>query len=459
VTRTNYWAICALWLVGFLAFSLLGHSLAPVLEPDSGSYIHMTEIRQAGYPLILRLTGLQMVVVVQIFLSALAILYLAWEVSRCNVGKYAPFILILALSSNPFVHEYNYHVLTESIFISLLTIFIGAIVSFFRAPGGKTLVVAAIVAGITACIRPNGLVLLPVLGLALLLVRQRVRPGARWSLVLALVPALLLVAAERFYSASLHGPDSTSLAGRHFFAKAALLEGAALDPAAETDPVAARFATAIATDFAPIRALLRQTDDPNIRSVLTVSYETCLEYSCVTSLRRESGLTETEINRIALPLAMRRIAAAPGEYLALVWMHTRSLWVFYSYSHPRLLPTMTAFIASHRPLPFESEVSGLTADTAPSRLATVIRPGMIGLGFATLLLALLALPALVRNPPPLLGAAIVAAVAVHASQLMVACVGVGIPRYTIALWPAIIAACLFALLALSAFRARRLAAD
>lgn len=212
MTRTNGWVLCVLWLVGFLAYSLLGNSLTPVLEPDSSSYIHMSAIRQAGYPLFLRLTGLETAIVVQIVLSALAMLYLAWEVSRCNVPSYAPFVLIVALSTNPFVDKYNYHILTESLFISLLTIFIGAIVSFFRVPGWRTLAVAATVAGLAACIRPNGLVLLPVLVLAVLMVRQRIGAGCRWPLLLALLPAQgllsnLAIRQRRCTSAMTSSPD------------------------------------------------------------------------------------------------------------------------------------------------------------------------------------------------------------------------------------------------------------
>jgi hypothetical protein len=45
---------------------------------------------------------------------------------------------------------------------------------------------------------------------------------------------------------------------------------------------------------------------------------------------------------------------------------------------------------------------------------------------------------------PLLGTALVAALALHGSLLWTAAVGVGIPRYVIGLWPTIIVALMFA---------------
>ena len=84
------------------------------------------------------------------------------------------------------------------------------------------------------------------------------------------------------------------------------------------------------------------------------------------------------------------------------------------------------FIASHQPLPFAARVPSLT-DTQVNPQSLFVRPMMIAIGWLTGLLALAGLSAALwgeKGVCPLLGTALVAALALHGSLLWTAAVGV-----------------------------------
>ena len=305
--------------------------------------------------------------------------------------------------------------------------------------------ITALVAGLAATVRPTGYALLPVLILMVLMARRSLRDSVIVVLAAAVLPMVVMVSAERFYTTWIFGSDATSLAGRHLFAKAVLIKAPPMADA-ETDPMRRRLLVAAEQHFAPIRDLLDQAPDANVLSVLSTNYEMCLEYSCVADLRSAIGLPEAAMNRVALAVGLDRLTAAPLAYARLIWRNYRATWVLYSQNHPELAPGFTAFIAIHQPLPFAERMPSL-ADTQVSLQSFFVRPTMIAIGWLTGLLALAGLSAALwgeRGSCPLLGTSLVAALALHGSLLWTAAVGVGISRYTIGLWPMIIGALMFA---------------
>jgi hypothetical protein len=326
-----------------------------------------------------------------------------------------------------------------------MLVFLVAVVGFFRQPGWPLAMITALVAGLAATVRPTGYALLPVLILMVLMARRSLRGSVTVVLAAAMLPMVVMVSAERCYTTWIHGSDATTLAGRHLFAKSVLIKAPPM-ARAESDPRRRRLLVAAEHHFAPIRDLLDQAPDANVLSVLSTNYEMCLEYSCVADLRAAIGLPEAAMNRIALAVGLDRIAAAPLAYARLIWRNYRAIWVPYSESHPDLATDFTAFIASHQPLPFAARVPSLT-DTHVNPQSLFVRPTMIAIGCLTGLLALAGLGAALwgeKGVCPLLGTALVAALALHGSLLWTAAVGVGIPRYVIGLWPTIIVALMFA---------------
>ena len=447
--RLQAGALLALGLAWVL-WQALSLPPVPVMDPDSGSYLDFAAIRTAAYPLFLKLFGPQTAMALQPPLYAAAATLLALATLAVGRNGWLAAAVLLLLLVNPEVNKYHARILTESLFMAGLMLFLVAVLGFFRRPDWRGAAAAALLAGLVAAIRPTGYALLPVLPVMALMVRHRLPGSFALVLAAALLPMLAVVAGERLYTAAAHGADATSLAGRHVYAKAAMVE-APVPTAAEADPVRRRLAEAAEHDFAPVRRLLAEAPDAEVLSVLTANYETCLEYACVADLRAATGLREPALNADALAVGAARLAAAPLAYAGLAWRHYRAMWALYAQTHPALAPGFDAFVAAHRPLPFETLVPSLAAGPPPDRKAILLRPAMIAVGGLTALLALAALGAAARGRGaggPLMETALVAALALHGTLAWTAMVGVGIPRYTIGDWPLMVAALSFAGIAL-----------
>jgi len=434
------WPLCLLAAV--FAVLMLRASQTPLLDPDSTSYINWSPLRTMGYPMVIRLLGVQVTVLAQPLIYAAATLTLCFQLLRKpGMGGWA-LLLEIALLSNPELNKYHAFVMTESLFMSLSILWLVAALSYFRRPSWQAILAASVLAGLMAWLRPTAYMMPPVLVGMVLLTRASLRPG-QWKkmLLLAVMPMLLMVAAERGIWHAVQGPDAQTLAGRHFFAKAGMINSPEDDVLSyPDDPVRQRLQTALTSDFAPVRDLMRQATASNIHNVLQGNYEICLEYACSVPFRSDIPLPETEMNKILFKMAIKRIASAPVGYLHLTLDSYLYMWELYSQNHPNLLPGFNAFISQHRPLPFEQQVASLLVEAQPSRAAIVGRPAIIAMGWLTGLLALAGIAALWRGRvrSESLAIAMTAAVVTHAGLWFTAMVGIGCPRYTIGFWPTMI---------------------
>lgn len=434
------WPLCLLAAV--FAVLMLRASQTPLYDPDSASYISWSAIRTMGYPMVLKILGVKTTILLQPLFYAAATLLLCFELLRKpGMGGWA-LLLEIGLLSNPELNKYHAFIMTESLFISLSILWLTATLRYLRGPSWQAILTASVLAGLLAWMRPTAYMMPPVLVGIVLLTRASLRPG-EWKkmLLLAVLPMLLMVATERGIWRAVHGPDAPTLAGIHFFAKAGMVSSPDNDVISyPNDPVRQRLQTALTSDFAPVRDLLHQATASNIHNVLQGNYEICLEYACSMIFHRDITLPATELNKIMFDMAIKRLASAPMGYLHLTLDSYLYMWVLYSQSHPDLLPGFNAFIAQHRPLPFEEQVASLLVEAQPSRVAIVGRPVMMAMGWLTGLLALAGIAACWRGKvrSDTLSIAMTSAVLTHAGLWFTAMVGVGCPRYTIGFWPAMI---------------------
>jgi hypothetical protein len=100
------------------------------------------------------------------------------------------------------------------------------------------------------------------------------------------------------------------------------------------------------------------------------------------------------------------------------------------------------FIEAHRPLPFQDRLLGVSEIATPSTIGRFVRPLGLGLGFLTCGLAIIGLAAgaRLRALDGRLATASLASLTVHATFLVTAATGLGILRYTISMWPAMMTA-------------------
>jgi len=439
-------ALCA----AYVAYCLGTNPAGPVTTPDSFHYLNATPIVPLGYPFFLKLAGAGGVVVVQPLLFAAALALLGSEIVKLTRNTWLAAATVAGSMLLPQIREFHASILSESLFLSLLVVFLAFAVRFAYHPTWHLMVLIATAAGLSATVRRTGFAFLPVMLAMVLMQRHRLR-GSQPALFLvaALAPFLAIIGAEQAAAPLVHAGSSSSLMGRHMFAKAALID-APVAPAA-VDPVRAALDRHLQTDYAPVRALLASAP-AEIRGVLTIYYETCLQGGCVDRSRAlMPDANEAEQTETLGSAGNARIGRAPLAFARLLAMNYQSLWTVDRLRHPDRAPALNAFLASHRPMPFERLAFSLEPDqTLAFQAAPRVRYMQIAIGAIAIWTAGLALVGVLvaltsARLPPMLAVASTAALAAHGGLLLTAALAAGFSRFTIGLWPAIVTASLFGL--------------
>ena len=275
-------------------------------------------------------------------------------------------------------------------------------------------------------------------------------------IVAAVAPFLVIVGAEQAAAPLVHAGKTSSLMGRHMFAKAALID--AVPAAPSSDPIRAALDAHLENDYAPIRQFLASAP-PDLRAVLTMYYETCLQGGCADRSRAlMPALDESEQTSTLGAAAMARIRRAPLAFAMFTAMNYQSLLTIDRLRHPDRAERLTQFIASHRPMPFEDlafnlEPGGVLEFHGAERVR-YLQWMMSAAAIWTLAIAVVgvyAAGAHLRQGdggqavplPPLFAAAASAALAAHGSLLLTALLASGFARFTLGIWPAIVMAAAF----------------
>ena len=241
---------------------------------------------------------------------------------------------------------------------------------------------------------------------------------------------------EQVIAPLVHAGAPSSLMGRHVFAKAALIEADQAGDAMD-DPVRRALDDQLETAFAPIRSMLASAPY-NVRGVLTIYYETCLQGGCADEARAlTQAPDEARQTELMGAAGLARIRRAPVNFLKLTWLHYGSLWTVNRLRHPDTAPALNHFIAEHRPMPFEHYALSLGPDRIDG--LRVVSPNVRYAQWAMVVVAVLtgALAAAglvaavlgVRLPPALLVSS-VAALAAHGGLLLTALLAAGFTTFS-----------------------------
>jgi hypothetical protein len=280
-----------------------------------------------------------------------------------------------------------------------------------------------------------------------LLERHRLKASQTvFVFVAAVAPFFVVYGVEMVAAPIVHNGHASSLSGRHLFAKAALID--APDAPVDTAEVRALLNRHLEQDYAPIRTFLASAPS-DIRAVLSIYYETCLQGGCVDRSRDlMPELDEAGQTRTMGSVAQARIARAPGAFLDLWARNYLSLWAVDRLHHPDRAERLTSFVAAHRPMPFErlafSLEPGQPFAFEPIARVRYMQWVVTALAIWTAGLALLGLVAIARPHrfPPLLVFASVSALMAHGGLLLTSLLAAGFSRFTLGLWPAIVIAAL-----------------
>ena len=448
-------ALCGAYAV----YCLVTNPAGPITTPDSFHYLNMTPIVPLGYPFFLQLTGARGAIWAQPIIFSAALVFLGREVVRATRSTWLALAIIAAIIVVPQIREFHASILSESLFLSLLVIFLALIVRFMHVPTWRLMVLVAITVGLAATVRRTGFAFVPVMFVMVLLQRaasarpadfggSRPRRFAVSFFVAAIAPFAVIVATEQMLAPIVHAGAPSSLLGRHMFAKAALIDA----PAAPggKDDVRTALDDQLENAFAPIRSMLASAPD-NVRGVLTIYYETCLQGGCADRARAATRETiEARQTEIMGAAGLARIRRAPFGFLTLAWRHYQSLWAINRLRHPDTARDLNAFLATHRPLPYEELALSLgpdrTLEFRGSQYVRYAQYAIFAVAVITGLLALLACAAAIATPrlPSSIGIASLAALTAHSGLILTALLAAGFSRFLLGLWPALVVSCAFA---------------
>ncbi len=270
--------ICAAYALWCLATM----PAAPITTPDSVHYLNAAAIVPLGYPLFLKIAGARGAMVVQPILFSAALALLGRETIRVTRSTVAGGDVVAGAMLVPQVKDFHASILTESLFMSAVIVFLALMIRFVQQPSWHLMVLARdggrrerhdpphrlrLRAGVAvdgACCSATGYC------------RDRRRRSSCWRRP---SPFAGIITTEQLAARVVHDGQTSSLMGRHLFAKAALIDaptGASRRSGCARD--GARIETSTKTTRRFARCSRRAPRD--VRAVLTINYETCLQGLC-----------------------------------------------------------------------------------------------------------------------------------------------------------------------------------
>ena len=442
--------------VAYAIYCLATNPAGPITTPDSIRYLDLWPNYPVGYGLLLKLTGERGAIVLQPILYAGALAFLGREIVRTTGRAWLAAAVLIGSMALPQIREFHASILSESLFLSLLVVFLALTVRYVHAPSWRTMAALAIVAGVATMVRRTGFAFLPVMlvmaGADFAKASSSAKASADRSLrrtlrllAAAAMPFVLIAGIDQAVIRAMHGDNASSLFGRHMYAKAALIENSLARRSLGEGGLDDHLETA----YAPIRQMLASAPS-HVRAVLSLYYETCLQGGCADEARAATGDVSEARQTDAMGRAgLARIRRAPTHFLKLAWMHYTSLWTVNRLRHPDIANDLNAFLATHRPLPYEelamSLGPGRTLEFSGSEIVRYAQYVMFAIAIFTAGLALAGGIAAVANRPlaPALGVAAVAAMTLHSGLILTAFLAAGFARFLLGLWPALVVACAF----------------
>jgi hypothetical protein len=388
----------------------------------------------------------------QFLLFGLSVSWLVQYVYRFYGNILLVALLCVALLINPYIWKLQASVVSEAITTPLLVILLGLLAGYLARERARPALLASIVAGVLAAARPSNLPLVIIPSIAVLLASGSPRQGKLKLAGLCFAICLSLVIGDQLLTRAVHGSQTRTLLGIHTFAKSVLVDAPPLP--APSDPLERRAADLAEREFQPIRSVVDSlSDQPHILDIVSMGYEACVERACTDKALAGLSIPIERRDEALFHVGLARLKENPSGYLKLTLREYRTLWMLNPRKDPSLAQELNAYLSTAAPLPDQELIAaGWFQPVAPqeySRVGGLIRSLFAMLGVFTAILTLL-VGALQfrREVQPLWRASFVSLLSVQLVLIFCSFVGMGIPRYTLGMWPMLAGGMIFAAVAL-----------
>jgi hypothetical protein len=426
------------WLI---AITLLIHWRQVQLAGESPGYLTWNPKETAVYPAFIRVIGRSQLLPVQLALFASSVSWIGWQLLR-QFGPMVGAAVVIGLVANPYVWQLQGSVMSEALTMPLLIVVIGCSLAWLDGRSRVHLMVAFFASALSFTARPSALltVVIPLLALWL---GPRMDRNAASKLLVTMVGLLLWlvpVGLERLTTHLVLGDRHTSLLGRHVMMKAAVIDAPAIDRRGMS-PLEVRVATMMEQQYAPLRDTFRPLSG-RVRDLVRFNYEVCVAFSCTDAALRDVNVARPVLDRALERVGLARIRQNPFGYLGLATAEYRGLWSLHTRKDPDVAPKYNAFLQKSGPIPFWSSLgpdSQFVPKADQKSYYRYDRAVMFMIAWATVLLIIaLAISWLRGDRHPSVVGPLATLVGLQAVLVFIALAGVGIPRYSLGLWPAIV---------------------
>ena len=196
---------------------------------DSLRYLTFHPTRTAAYPLFLDAVAaffgtVEVVGQIQLVLAAIALVFFGFAMRRAFNAPLMALILVAFFSNWPHLTLQHSHIMTESLFVSCIYVLLASLMLLLRRPSWSTAASASLACGLAITLRPAGVMLAPLLVVALWLIWHQCA-GKRKAIAVALIlPVALCLGGESALWKAHHNQHyRPNLANKHLFAKALLI--------------------------------------------------------------------------------------------------------------------------------------------------------------------------------------------------------------------------------------------
>jgi hypothetical protein len=437
--------VCGFIFMGVFSFTLAAPGL---FQQDSSSYIEFDPARTAGYPLFLffvRLldSGYRSLPFVQMGLLIISTAYL---IEACH-GIY-PAAITWALAGiiilmNPFLWRYTGMILTESVYSSLCMLVLASLFMALtcRPQGTGWLLTTGLFLGVAISIRPVGYALLVPASIGAVFWKTRfVR--AFTAVALPVFACVLSLCSWNWFQ---HGIFATQVSGGYeIIGKVAVIipadlpgpnRNVASQIAASVEPVASRLPHSIAQardyywmTYLGFNKIRREGALPPIMAAVDSRAKTSGE-------RIDPIQTRLRMNDLAWDIAKETILYRPMAYLENVVIHFVALWTFPTLSSEKENTRIQDMLCG-------PELKLLYCPAGSAEPVRVVVPAALAVSkdifFLLLMFTSFALPLVAvfkGTKSTLLAGLTVTALCINANYAIVALLEVGLPRYSIPMWP------------------------